>query len=124
MVVTIRISFFFKYDHVLSIAYSRVMVYIQGSGTTGTVIFGETTCGPAEGQICYCAGIFVDDQGFVYYLDAENYRILKITPFASTATVVAGITGSPGSMPNQLNDPRGIFVDTNDNLYVADANKM
>jgi DNA-binding beta-propeller fold protein YncE len=35
-------------------------------------------------------------------------------------TTVAG-NGSEGSAPNELDHPRGIFVDANSNLYVADA---
>ncbi|CAF3429289.1 unnamed protein product [Rotaria sp. Silwood2] len=82
----------------------------------GTIVFGETTCGQAADQICGAGGLFIDRQGAIYYSDSSNHRILKITPFVSTAVIVAGTNGSSGSMTNQLNNPGGIYVDTNGTL--------
>ena len=46
--------------------------------------------------------------------------ITKSLDFVSSpVTVVAG-TGTVGSTSNMLNKPRGIFVDINFDLYVAD----
>jgi hypothetical protein len=38
-----------------------------------------------------------------------------------TSIIVAAGTGSPGSAFNELNEPHGIFVDVNLDLYVADC---
>ncbi len=105
-----------------SVTYFRVVKYVEGNGTNGTVVFGEVICGNGTNQICLCAGLFVDNQGFIYYSDSNNHRIVKITPFATTVAVVAGVSGVAGLMTNQLNNPRGIYVDTNNTLYVADTN--
>jgi DNA-binding beta-propeller fold protein YncE len=72
--------------------------------------------------MCGCGGLFVDGTGSIYYSDSSNERVLKITPFASAATVVAGTSGVSGSLSNQLNNPAGIYVDGNGALYVADQN--
>ncbi|CAF1341123.1 unnamed protein product [Adineta steineri] len=73
-------------------------------------------------QVCQCGGLFVDRQGFIYYSDPSNYRVVKITPFTMMLTVVAGANGTAGSNANQLNNPAGIYVDSNNTLYVADTN--
>ncbi|CAF1384257.1 unnamed protein product [Adineta steineri] len=74
-------------------------------------------------QVCQCGGLFVDRQGFIYYSDPNNYRVVKITPFTMMMTVVAGANGNgtAGSNLDQLNNPGGIYVDTNNTLYVADT---
>jgi len=100
--------------------YYQVVKYNQSSVTSGTIIFGPTTCGTNVSQICYCGGLFVDSTGSIYYSDSSNQRILKITPFSPTATVIAGTSGISGSQLNQLNNPAGIYVDGNGALYVAD----
>ncbi len=69
-------------------------------------------------SVCY--GLFVDISNTLYCSMA--YQVVKIWlgDTATTPTPVAG-TGSPVSSSNQLNNPHGIFVDTNFDLYVADS---
>jgi sugar lactone lactonase YvrE len=98
----------------------QVVKYNQSSLVNGTVVYGPTTCGTALSQICGSNGLFVDLTGSIYYSDSSNYRVLKITPFSSSASVVAGTSGMAGSALNQLNSPAGIYVDGNGALYVAD----
>lgn len=100
--------------------YYRIVQYNQNSLTNGTVLFGPTTCGTGLNQLCWCAGLFVDRTGSIYYSEPYNQRVLKITPFASSVTVVAGITGTFGSSLNELNNPNGVYVDGNGTLFVAD----
>lgn len=68
----------------------------------------------------------VDAAGNLYISDNQGYRITKVTP-AGVATVVAG-TGSPSSPSNDgvlattaRVCPRGVAVDRNGNLYIADT---
>lgn len=70
--------------------------------------------------MCGTSNLFVDRTGAMYYSDPSNHRVLKMTPFASSATVLAGTSGTAGSALNQLSSPNGIFVDTAGALYVAD----
>ena len=77
-------------------------------------------------SICY--SIFVDinntlycsiesqHQIMKYFLDDNNNNNMNNTP------VVAAGNGSPGSRSDMLNLPKGIFVSTSFNLYVADCN--
>lgn len=98
----------------------QISKYNQNGGTTGTVIFGPTTCGTSTTQMCGCSSLFVDSAGSIYCSDSSNQRVLKITPFATSASVIAGISGSAGSTSNQLSNPSSIYVDGTGALYVAD----
>ncbi|CAF3438096.1 unnamed protein product, partial [Rotaria sp. Silwood2] len=100
--------------------YYRLQKYDSTDWVNGTTIFGETQCGTGLNEFCGCVDIFVDLQGAMYCCDNYNYRVIKITPNNSFATVVAGVTNVSGSLLNQLSNPRGIFVDANNTVYVAD----
>jgi hypothetical protein len=84
------------------------------NGVTGT---GLTVFSGA-----YCMNPFIDINGDLYCIRYVVGIIVKI--FMSTknyhAKNIAG-TGSSGSGPTELNEPRGIFVDESLNLYVADT---
>ncbi|CAF3760963.1 unnamed protein product [Adineta steineri] len=103
-------------------SYFRVVQYVEGNGTDGTVVFGDVLCGNQMNQLCQCGSLFVDRQGFIYCSDTYNHRVVKITPFTTMLTVVAGTNGVAGSNLDQLNTPAGIYIDNNNTLYVADTN--
>jgi ribosomal protein S11 len=70
----------------------------------------------------------VDGAGNLYVADASNHAIRKVTPVGTTwvVTTLAGKAGSPGSADGtnsaaRFNDPNGVAVDTNGNVYVADG---
>jgi sugar lactone lactonase YvrE len=77
-------------------------------------------------------GVAVDGQGNVYIADTQNHRVRKVNP-GGTITTIAG-TGS-GALPAnqggfsgdggpataaQLSGPRGVAVDGQGNVYIAD----
>jgi len=69
-----------------------------------------------------CYGLFIDIKDNLYCSIESEHQVLKkaINDDANTSIVIAGI-GRSGSTSNMLNGPRGIFVDANFNLYVADC---
>jgi sugar lactone lactonase YvrE len=75
-------------------------------------------------------GLVVDpDDGTIYLADAGNHRILRIDPtgrltqVAGSASGATGATGDGGPALNALfNFPRGLALDADKNLYVADTN--
>jgi hypothetical protein len=73
------------------------------------------------GKRCY--GVFIDINDTLYCSMYDLHQVvaksLKNNP--NTITIVAG-TGCLGSASNMLNNPQGIFVDINLDLYVADSN--
>ncbi|CAF1114226.1 unnamed protein product [Adineta steineri] len=69
----------------------------------------------------FCCGLFVDINNNLY-CTMYGYHQVNIKSLNSNSnmwTVAAG-TGCAGSTSNMLYNPRGIFVDTDLNLYVAD----
>lgn len=81
-------------------------------GTGGTARFN----GPS--------GVAVGSSGNVYVADSGNHTIRQVTP-GGVVTTLAGLAGSPGGADGTNNtarfdEPFGMAVDTNDNIYVAD----
>jgi hypothetical protein len=69
-----------------------------------------------------CADLFVDINDNLYCSMINLHQVVtkSLNSYSNALKIVAG-TGSPGSTPNMLNQPYGIFVDTNFDLYVADC---
>lgn len=93
---------------------------MKNGATTGTVIYGPKPCSTNTSGLCGSGGLFVDKTGAIYYSDRNNHRVLKITPMASSATVVAGTSGTYGSLADQLYYPGDIFVDSQGSLFISD----
>ena len=92
---------------------------LAGSGTAGSSD-GLGTAASFKSP----AGLTIDAIGNVYVDDAGNDEIRKITP-AGLVTTLAGAAGLPGRSNGQgagarFNDPRGISIDANGNLYIGD----
>ena len=69
-----------------------------------------------------CYGLFVDLNETIY-CSQKDYHVVVTYSLANLSrpgSVVAG-NGVNGSSSFELNDPHGIFVDTNGDLYVADC---
>ena len=69
-----------------------------------------------------CYGVFVDISDNLYCSMGDRHKVVaqSLNSGSNALTVVAG-TGCPGSAANMLYFPRGIFVDINFDLYVADC---
>jgi len=71
------------------------------------------------------SGMCIDSSGNLYVADSGNNTIRKITSGA-VVTTIAGSPGASGSADGtgaaaRFNSPRGVAVDSNGNVYVADA---
>jgi trimeric autotransporter adhesin len=95
---------------------------VAGTGTAGS---GGDTQQATAAQLGHPHGVAVDSAGNLYIADLSNNRVRKVAP-NGTITTVAG-TGTPGDSGDggpatsaQLNNPSGVAVDSDGNLYIAD----
>jgi sugar lactone lactonase YvrE len=72
-------------------------------------------------------GVHVDAIGNIYIADTTNHRIRKVHAEAGVITTVAGNgvkgtlgDGGPAALA-QLDNPNGVYVDENGNIYLADT---
>jgi DNA-binding beta-propeller fold protein YncE len=70
----------------------------------------------------HCFSLFVDINDNLYCSMYNKHQVIKhsLSNIANPSKIVAG-DGSSGSLSNKLSHPRGIFVDINFDLYVADS---
>ena len=66
-------------------------------------------------------GVALDPYGNMYVCDATNHRIQFFQAGESNGTTIAGTTGFSGASATQLYRPYGAIIDSELNLYVADA---
>jgi hypothetical protein len=96
---------------VTTLAGSEVAGYADASGTNAEFFFP--------------AGVALDSMGNVYVADMDNDAIRMVSP-AGVVTTVAGSHGVQGYLDAtgtaaQFSHPRGVTVDGNGNIYVADT---
>ena len=108
-------------NRIRKIAPDGTTTTLSGAGLPG---FAD---GPPETAGFYDpSGIVVDDAGYVYVGDTGNNRIRKVAPDGTASTLAGGYTvgfdDGPGGPQGTatFSDPRGIALDAQGNLYVAD----
>ncbi len=95
-----------------------VVSTLAGSGT-----FGDVDGTGTDAQFFGPEGVAVDTDGNVYVADKNNHKIRKITPAGAVSTLAgSGTLGSNEGIGTaaQFNEPQGVAVDTDGNVYVAD----
>ena len=95
---------------------------IAGNGNAGYSGNGGQATNATLNQPAHVA---VDQNGNIYIAEQNNHVIRKVTPAGIISTYAgSGSAGSSGdgAAANQakLNNPRGIHMDANGNLYIAD----
>ena len=93
-------------------SYSRVLKWISETNTWITAMNVRSDC----------RGLFIDINENLYCSMEDHHQVVKgsLSDAVITSIAVAG-TGVAGFDSNQLNKPRGIFVDINLDLYVTDC---
>ncbi|CAF1202925.1 unnamed protein product [Adineta steineri] len=83
----------------------------------------STNSTPAMYTCAQCDDLHIDINNTLYCTWSANHQILaqSLSNRLTVWRTIAGIAGSAGSASNQLYSPRGIFVDGNLNIYVADS---
>jgi len=115
--------------------YNQTIRKVDTSNTITTIAGIYNACGyngdgsPATSfEICHPGGLAADNSGNLYIADQSNCRIRKLvlaTGAISTyaGTGACGFSGDNGPATSaQLNQPDGVALDANGNLYIADSN--
>lgn len=91
---------------------TRVDKYVSATNTFVPVMIVNSSC----------YGLFVDLNDTLYCSLRNNHQVVKrsLSDTIMVPTIAVG-TGTAGSASHELSRPYGIFVDTNFDLYVADA---
>jgi gliding motility-associated-like protein len=91
------------------------------SGTDGKTVAGGNTVGLP--RLSEPNGVFVDAGGNIYVSDYGYNRIQKFPPGSDSSTDGITLAGGHelGSAPDQFGLPRGICLDRNGDIFVADV---
>ncbi len=104
---------------------NRVQMWTNGS-TSGVTVAGSSTGagGSSSTLLQQPSAVTFDNNEFMYVSDSGNNRVQQYPPNSLTGTTIAGQTGGGSNALNGLHNPAGIAVDSNSNLYIADANNQ
>jgi len=114
--------------YVADLINTEIRKIVISSGVV-TTLAGSTAAGAANGKgsaasFYYPSGVAADGNGNLYVSDGYNNEIRKIVISSGVVTTLAGTVAGghadgKGSMAS-FNGPRGIAMDGNGSLYVAD----
>ncbi|CAF1408412.1 unnamed protein product [Adineta steineri] len=106
---------------IASYSAHNVVRWVIGD-TSWTLLVGSTgVSGSSSTLLNGPVGVAVDQYGNIYVADSNNHRIQFFLAGQSSATTIAGVSGSAGTSATQLNWPYGVTLDSQFNLYVADT---
>ena len=100
------------------------------STIAGTGVYGYSEDGGAAifAQIKYPRGVAVDADGNVYIADTDNHRVRFVNASTGLISTIAGTggygySGDGGAATSaQMRSPRGVALDADGNVYIADMN--
>jgi NHL repeat len=99
---------------------------IAGTGIAGLGYAGPSGFPATLGSLDHPQDVAVNAQGDVFIADTYNNRVVKVTPQGQVVAVagdgVAGYSGDGGlGAFAELNEPTGLALDAQGNLYIADS---
>jgi hypothetical protein len=99
---------------------------IAGTGIAGLGYAGPSGFPATLSSLDYPEDVAVNAQGDVFIADTYNNRVVEVTPRGQVVDVagdgVAGYSGDGGlGAFAELNQPTGVAVDSQGNLYIADS---
>jgi sugar lactone lactonase YvrE len=111
-------------NHIIRKVSGGTITTVAGTPQVGGGYSGDG--GPAtNAKLNYPQDLKVDSAGNIYIADTNNHRIRKVSVASGNITTVAGngaagFSGDGIATQNSLYNPLGIWLDANDNLFIAD----
>ena len=92
--------------------------------TTGVTIAGVTgTASAASNNLQLPWAVVLDWSNTLYITDRYNHRVQKFLMNAQNGTTIAGqASGMWGFASDQLNQPTGVYINSNGDAYLSDTN--
>lgn len=117
----------YSYNIIRKVDTNGIITTVAGDGTQG---YSGNNGAATSAELSGPEGVEVDSNGNIYIADSENHKIRKvdingiITTVAGTdSTEYNGDNGDNGAATSAwLYEPRGVEVDSNGNIYIADTN--
>ncbi len=111
---------------VREITAAGVISRFAGTGFAGLGFAGPFGFPAAFSSLDYAQGVAVNAQGDVFIADTYNNRVVKVTPRGQVVAVAGyGVAGYSGdghlAAFAELDEPAGVAVDAQGNLYIADS---
>ena len=107
------------------VASTDLVDFFAGTGTRGDTGNGGLA---TAAELNYNYGVARDSSGNIYIADTDNCVIREVTASNGDINVFAGESGScgysgDGGPPTkaELNTPYGVYVDSGNNVYIADS---
>jgi hypothetical protein len=86
-------------------------------------VAGTGFAGTASNQLYLPWDLTLDWANTLYVTDRFNHRVQKFLMNAASGTTIAGqMNGTSGMNMNQFNQPTGIYVDLNGDIFISDTN--
>lgn len=95
-------------------------ILLAGNGTQGDVS-GQST----NARLNFPQGMCLLSNGDVVFCDTGNHKIKRLDTSNNVSTIAGstvGFTNSTNPLLAQFNQPSGVAVDSNQNLYICDKN--
>jgi hypothetical protein len=106
-------------NNIVYFIYRAANLMLRWNSTVAGI---TSSTGTAMNQLDRPFDLALDSSTTLYIADQQNNRIQKWPMGASTKTTVAGqSSGTLGTTSTDLNQPSGIVLDSNNNIYVTDA---
>ena len=101
---------------------NNIIRYTLGA-SAWTLVVGSIngTAGATSTLLSYTVDMTIDPMGNLYVADRNNHRIQFFLNGQLNGTTIAGITSTSGNNSTTLSQPRSVKLDSQLNLYVADA---
>ena len=111
---------------VREVTAAGVIRRIAGTGTAGLGLAGPIPFPATLSSLDRPQAVAVNAQGVVFVADTYNNRVVKVTPQGQVTAVAGhGVAGYSGdgrlAAFAELNEPAGVALDSQGNLYIADS---